>query len=226
MDKLLTKNLHVLYVEDDDVARENGIEYLENYFDHIHAASDAFEGLKLYRVVHPEIIITDIQMPKLNGLEFIKQIRKENKETQIIVITAYSDTIYLLQAIELQLVKYLIKPVQENAFKEALQLCVESIHNKDSNIMELPDNTFFDMYNQTLIHNGEVVILRTKELHMLSLLLRHRNRYVTYNEIEHTLWRESVMTADALKTLIKNLKAKLPPNLISNLSGTGYKIEC
>jgi YesN/AraC family two-component response regulator len=137
MNKSSTKNLHVLYVEDDEVARENGIEYLENYFDHVHAASDAFEGLKLYREVHPEIIITDIQMPKLNGLEFIKQIRKENKETQIIVSSAHSDTTYLLQAIELQLVKYLIKPVQESAFKEALQQCIESIHTKDSNIINL-----------------------------------------------------------------------------------------
>jgi two-component system, OmpR family, response regulator VanR len=226
MDKSATKNLHVLYVEDDDVARENGIEYLENYFDHIHAASDAFEGLKLYREVHPEIIITDIQMPKLSGLEFVKQIRKENKETQIIIITAYSDTTYLLQAIELQLVKYLIKPVQESAFKEALRLCIESIHNKDSNIVELSDNTFFDRYNQTLVRDGEVVALRTKELLVLSLLLKHKNRYVTYSEIENHVWRESGMSSDALKTLMKNLKAKLPPNLISNLSGTGYKIEC
>lgn len=226
MNKSSTKNLHVLYVEDDDVARENGIEYLENYFEHVHAASDAFRGLKLYREVHPEIIVTDIQMPKLNGLEFIKQIRKENKETQIIVISAYSDTTYLLQAIELQLVKYLIKPVQESAFKEALRQCIESIHTKDSNIINLSDNTFFDMYNQTLICDGEVVILRTKELQMLNLLLKYKNRYVTYSEIEHHLWRESVMSSDALKTVMKNLKAKLPSNIISNLSGTGYKIEC
>ncbi|ADR32913.1 two component transcriptional regulator, winged helix family [Sulfuricurvum kujiense DSM 16994] len=226
MEKSATKNLHVLYVEDDDVARENGIEYLENYFDHVHAASDAFEGLKLYREVHPEIIITDIQMPKLNGLEFIKQIRKENKETQIIVISAYSDTTYLLQAIELQLVKYLIKPVQESAFKEALRQCIESIHHKDSNIINLPENTYFDTYNQTLVRDGDIVALRTKELQILSLLLKYKNRYVTYSEIENHVWRESAMSNDALKTLMKNLKAKLPPNLISNLSGTGYKIEC
>lgn len=226
MEKLATKNLCVLYVEDDDVARENGIEYLENYFNYIYAASDAFEGLKLYREYHPEIIITDIQMPKLNGLEFIKQIRKENKETQIIVITAFSDTAYLLQAIELQLIKYLIKPVQESAFKEALQLCIDSIHNKDSSIIELSQNTFFDRYNQTLVCEGEIVTLRTKELQLLNLLLKYKNRYVTYSEIESHIWRESVMSADALKTLIKNLKSKLPPNLISNLSGTGYKIEC
>lgn len=226
METSATKNLRILYVEDDDVARENGIEYLENYFDYIYAASDAFEGLKLYREHHPEIIITDIQMPKLNGLEFIKQIRKENKETHIIVITAFSDTSYLLQAIELQLIKYLIKPVQESAFKEALQLCVDSIRNKDSNVIEIAKNVFFDRYNQTLFDRGEMVALRTKELLLLNLLLKYKNRYVTYSEIENHVWRESVMSADALKTLIKNLKAKLPANLISNLSGTGYKIEC
>lgn len=226
MDTSATKNLHVLYVEDDDVARENGIEYLENYFDRVYAASDAYQGLKLYREFNPDIIITDIQMPKLNGLEFIKQIRKENKETQIIVITAYSDTAYLLQAIELQLIKYLIKPVQESAFKEALQLCIDSIHNKDSNIIELSQNAFFDRYNQTLVCEGEMVALRTKEIQLLMLLLKYKNRYVTYSEIENHIWRESAMSADALKTLVKNLKAKLPPNLISNLSGTGYKIEC
>ena len=226
MDTSATKNLHVLYVEDDDVARENGIEYLENYFDHVYAASDAFQGLKLYREFNPDIIITDIQMPKFNGLEFIKQIRKENTETQIIVITAHSDTSYLLQAIELRLIKYLIKPVQESLFKEALQLCIDSIRSKDSNIIELSQNTFFDGYNQTLMREGEMVALRTKELQLLTLLLKYKNRYVTYREIENHIWRESAMSADALKTLIKNLKAKLPPNLIVNLSGTGYKIEC
>ena len=226
MDRFATHNLHLLYVEDDDVARENAIEYLENYFDHVHAASDAFQGLKLYREFNPEIIITDIQMPKLNGLEFVKQIRKENQETQIIVITAHSDTTYLLQAIELRLIKYLIKPVQESAFKEALRLCIDSIHNKDSNIIELSQNTFFDRYNQTLVYKGEIVTLRTKELQLLTLLLKYKTRYVTYAEIENHIWRESAMSSDALKTLVKNLKAKLPPNLISNLSGTGYKIEC
>ena len=226
MDKLVTKTLHVLYVEDDDVARENGIEYLENYFDHVYAAANAFEGLKLYREIDPDIIITDIQMPKLNGLDFIKQIRKENQETQIIVISAYSDTAYLLQAVELRLIKYLIKPVQESAFKEALQLCIESIINKESNIIQLSQDTFFDTYNQTLVCADTIITLRTKELQLLNLLLKYKNRYVTYNEIEHCVWRESAMSNDALKTLIKNLKNKLPPNLISNLSGTGYKIEC
>ncbi|MAD41803.1 MAG: DNA-binding response regulator, partial [Arcobacter sp.] len=106
----IDKNIKILYVEDDDIARENGVEYLENYFENIYEASDALTALKLYEKHQPDIIITDIQMPKLNGLEFVQRIRKTDSKTQVIVISAFSDKDYLLKAIELQLVKYLIKP--------------------------------------------------------------------------------------------------------------------
>lgn len=225
MEKSLTSNIKVLYVEDDDIARENGIEYLENYFDHIYDAPDAITALTLYKEYKPDIIITDIQMPKLNGLEFVKRIRQKDQKTQVIIITAFSDTEYLLKAVELKLVKYLIKPVKEKDFENALHLCIEGINDECSNIVDLSNNTYFDRYNQTLVMNNEIVKLRTKEIELFTLLLKNKNRYVTYNEIENFVWHDSVMTKDALKTLIKNLKAKLPKNLISNLTGTGYKIE-
>ena len=107
--KNINKNIKILYVEDDEIARENGIEYLENFFEQIYEASDAITALQLYEKYQPDIIITDIQMPKLNGLEFVKRIRQKDKKTQIIVITAFCDKDYLLSAIELGLVKYLVK---------------------------------------------------------------------------------------------------------------------
>jgi len=225
MEKLLTENIKVLYVEDDDIARENGVEYLENYFDNIYEAPNAITALKLYEENSPDIIITDIQMPKLNGLEFVKRIRKKDKKTQIIIITAFSDAEYLLKAIELKLVKYLIKPVKEKDFDEALTLCIESINEKYLNIVELSSNSYFDIFNKTLVTNKEVIKLRTKEIELLILLIKNKNRYVTYTEIENFVWQDSVMTKDALKTVIKNLKVKLPKNIITNLTGTGYKIE-
>ena len=225
MEKLLNKNIKVLYVEDDDIARENGIEYLENYFHNIYEAPDAITALKLYETHNPDIIITDIQMPKLNGLDFVKQIRQKDKKTQVIVITAYSDKEYLLKAIELKLVKYLIKPVKEKEFDDALSLCIQSINEEFTNIVELSSNTFFDTFNNTLVSNNELIQLRTKEIELFTLLLKNKNRYVNYIEIENFVWEDSVMTKDALKTLVKNLKAKLPKDLISNLTGTGYKLE-
>ncbi len=221
----INKNIKILYVEDDDITRENGIEYLENYFEKIYEACDAITALKLYETVSPDIIITDIQMPKLNGLEFVKRIRQKDKKVQVIIITAFSDKDYLFKAIELQLVKYLIKPIKEKELEEALFLCVDSIENDSSNIIKLDDNILFDMYNKILLIDEEIVKLRTKELLLLELLLKNRNRYVTYIEIENIVWFDSAMSKDALKTVMKNLKSKLPKDLILNLSGTGYKIE-
>lgn len=220
-----SKNIKLLYVEDDDIARENGVEYLSDYVGAIYEASDATSALVLYEEHKPQIIVTDIQMPHMNGLEFVKEIRKRDKKCQIIIITAFSDTDYLLKAVELNLVKYLIKPIQESDLNEAIQLCIESIEEDSENIVRLDAHTYFDTFNKLLVTNGKIVNLRTKEIALLSLLIKHKNRYVSYSEIEHIIWQDSVMTADALKTLVKNLKAKLPSNLILNLSGTGYKIE-
>lgn len=221
----INKTIKILYVEDDDIARENGVEYLENYFENIYEASDALLALKLYEKYQPDIIITDIQMPKLNGLEFVQRIRQTDSKTQVIIISAFSDKDYLLKAIELKLVKYLIKPVNEKSLDEALHLCLDSIEQDSSNIVNLDNTTTFDMFNQTLLINSELIKLRAKEISLLILLIKNKNRYVTYEEIENFVWQDSAMSKDALKTLIKNIKAKLPHDIISNLSGSGYKVN-
>ena len=218
------KNIKILYVEDDEIARENGVEYLENYFEHIYEASDAINALKLYEKHKPDIIITDIQMPKLNGLEFVKRIRQKDKKTQIILITAFCDKDYLLKAIELGLVKYLVKPVREKEFEEALFLCVNSLKEDNSNIVKLDEITYFDTFNKNLVINDEIIKLRVKELAFLELLIKNKDRYVSYEEIENYVWFDSVMTKDALKTLVKNIKTKIPKDLILNLTNSGYKI--
>jgi DNA-binding response OmpR family regulator len=218
------KNIKILYVEDDDIARENGVEYLENYFENIYEASDAIKALQLYEKYKPDIIITDIQMPKLNGLEFVKRIRQKDKKTQIIIITAFCDKDYLLKAIELGLVKYLVKPVNEKEFEEALYLCINSLEENETNIIKLDENSYFDTFNKNLFINSEIVKLRTKEILFLELLIKNSNRYVSYEEIENYVWCDSVMTKDALKTLVKNIKTKIPKKLILNLTNSGYKI--
>ena len=223
--KNINKNIKILYVEDDEIARENGVEYLQNFFEQIYAASDAIIALQLYEKHQPDIIITDIQMPKLNGLEFVKRIRQKDKKTQIIIITAFCDKDYLLKAIELGLVKYLVKPVKEKEFEEALFLCVNSLQEDITNIVKLDINSYFDSFNKNLVIDDEIIKLRTKELIFLELLIKNKNRYVSYEEIENYVWSDSVMTKDALKTLVKNLKSKVPKDLILNLTNSGYKID-
>lgn len=82
---ITTKNdkVKILYVEDDDITRENAIEYLENYFVNIYEAKDGLEALKKFEQINPDIIITDIQMPKVDGLEFIKSVRQKIKKFKL-----------------------------------------------------------------------------------------------------------------------------------------------
>lgn len=219
------QNIKILFVEDDEIARENAVEYLSQIFGEVLQASNGLEAYALYTQHHPQIIVTDIMMPKINGLELVERIRQHDKTTQIIITTAFSTKEYLLRAIELQLIKYLIKPVTQHQLDEALELCCTMLNKPQSNVVALGSECFFDAYNKTLLYQGEVLKLRSKEILLLELLLKNHTRYVTYEEIENVVWSQTSMSKDALKTLIRDLKAKLPLNVLKNLSGTGYKLD-
>lgn len=219
------ETVSLLFVEDDEIARENAVEYLRSLFTTVYEAKDGVEALKLYHEHHPNIIISDIQMPKINGLELIENIRQKDDTTQIIITSAFSTKEYLLRAVELKLVKYLIKPVSESALNEALQQCCKTLQGNQTNLFELKEGYCFDTYNETLTHHQTFIKLRAKEVALLKLLVNNSQRFVTYSEIENIVWAGESMSKDALKTLIRDLKSKLPKNSIENLSGTGYKIE-
>ena len=222
---ITTNKIRILYVEDDEITRENGVEFLENYFEEIYEAKNGLEALKIFNEQKPHIIITDIQMPKIDGLEFVKKVREKDSNVQIIVLTAFSHKDYLLKAIELHLIKYLIKPIKEYEFKSALEICIKNLKDNKSNIIKLTENCLFDKYNYTLLVNNEIIKLRAKEIDLLELLLENKNRIVSYEEIENYVWKDNPMTKDALKTLIKYLKQKIPKDIIVNLTGVGYKID-
>ncbi|WP_258238887.1 response regulator [Arcobacter sp. CECT 8985] len=217
--------MKILYVEDDEIARVNAVEFLEDYFESIYSAKDGLEALSLYEKFHPDIIITDIQMPKINGLEFIKKVRRYDLNTQIIIISAYSTKDYLLQAVELRLIKYLIKPVKFDELLKAIEESKEFLQKSSSNIINFCDNLTFDMFNKVVKKDNTLIKITIKEILLLELLLKNKNRYVTYQEIENYVWADDVMSKDALKSLVKRLKNSLNCECITNLSGYGYKID-
>ena len=108
----LLKNKTVLYVEDDLTLQKNIVETLGHFFDKILMASDGDDAYDLY-ISHQnriDLIITDINMPNTDGITFSKLIREYDKNLPIIIISAYTDTDYLLDSIDLNIVKYITKP--------------------------------------------------------------------------------------------------------------------
>lgn len=117
----INDRISVLYVEDQTDIQEEFTEILSLYVDEIHLASNGEEGLKAYQEHHPDIIITDIQMPVMTGLEMIETIRHKDQETPIVVTSAFDDPEYLLQAINMGVEHYLVKPVMVTKLQHHLE---------------------------------------------------------------------------------------------------------
>jgi len=113
IDKKLLKRLKALYVEDDDNIRNELSSLLGNFFDTVYTAADGQEGLELFKAHQNDIdvILSDINMPKMTGIEMIKAIRKFDTKVPVIFATAYSDNEYLADAIKLRVYDYIIKPI-------------------------------------------------------------------------------------------------------------------
>lgn len=110
INKELLSKITILYVEDEVSISEQVKYFFSKYVKNFYTAQNGIEGLKLFKEVEPDILITDIQMPKMNGLEMIRELDNK-RQIPIIITTAYSDAEYFLKAIELKVDKFVIKPV-------------------------------------------------------------------------------------------------------------------
>lgn len=218
------KPLTLLYVEDEPLIRQNALEYLRRYCNTVLEAEDGKEALQVYEAHKPDIIITDIKMPKLDGLAMATHIRQEDKETPIIITTAHTDTEYLLKAVELQLIKYIVKPVTADKLTEALCLACESLEGKENSIIHLNKYIQYDTLNQTLLIENTLIKLTHNEMLLFDYMVKNRQRAITYQEIENLIWAYEGMSMDALRSLVRGLRKKLEGEFIENVSGVGYRL--
>ena len=145
------KDLHILYVEDEQNLREKTAAFFGKIFAHIDIAVDGKDGLDMYLNNTYDIVITDILMPRMNGLEFISNIRKHNQKQEIIIISAYTELSYLTESIKLGVTGYLIKPLN---FQDTLNMIEQSL-DKLQAFREV------EMYKTSL---EDMVAKRTKEI--------------------------------------------------------------
>ncbi len=213
---------NLLYVEDEVGIQKNIHEILDCMFKNIYLANDGEQAYRIYEKEKPDLIITDIQMPKLNGIELTKRIRKTDSKVRIIITSAHTDLNYMLDAAELHLVKYIVKPITEAKLTEALQSFVESYEG--AKVYNLTHSWIYDE-SKSLIRGPEEEFVLTKKENAFLKLLVIKKRLITYEEIENILWDDNtVMTQNALRLFIKNFRKKLPDNTLKNVQGTGYRL--
>ena len=220
----------VLYAEDEEQTRLNYTNYLQRYFKNVYSAKDGKEALELYTKYNPDILLLDINMPKINGLNVAKTIRETNSQTRIIILTAHLEQDKLLFATELNLTKYIAKPISRDELKDTLNRAISQLKEmkKDKNLIYFSKELFWDK-NEQILKNDDTKIKLTKyEILFLELLSSKENRVFSLDDISSHLWNdiyEDTINSNRLKDMIKRLRKKLPKNSIENIYGAGFKLN-
>ena len=218
------KELSVLLVEDEAKIRDLLASVMEKVFKKVITAQNGEEGLKKFKKFNPNIVITDILMPIRDGLEMSKDIRAISPGTPIVVLSAFNDKDKLMQAIEIGINKYLLKPIDMDELIYAIETLAKAKIDS-SNLIEIGKNYTFSPTKKVLIKNGVEIPLTKKELAFISLLINRLGTLVLHSDIKKNVWIGESVSDAAIRTFIKRVRDKVRAIFIKNIPGLGYKID-
>ncbi len=216
----LLKSLSVLYVEDEEDIREMLKEVLEEDFLVFDVAKDGLDALGKFKRKEYDLVITDIEMPRLDGMELAKKIKERSPFTPVILLTAYSQKERLFKAIDIGINKYLVKPFTPEKLLEAI--C--EVAKKFKKSLRLDEEMVYDYETKEVKKVEDIQRLTKKESAFLELLLKNPEKIVSIDEIKEVVWGGD-FSEDALRALVKRVRKKTKKELIQNIPSQGYKIN-
>jgi len=181
----------LLYVEDEDGIRDQLSRFLGYFSSELYLARDGEEGLELYKKYLPDIVISDIKMPKMNGIEMAKAIKDINSKQHIVFTTAHSESGFFMDAIDLQVDGYVLKPINLDQLEEKLKNIKEHIDLKryyERHQEELKRKVYIDdltqIYNRTYFEEqfSKEISRYRRDRRVLSLIFMDIDKFKDLND--------------------------------------------
>lgn len=217
--------MKILLLEDELMLQNSICEYLEKLKHIIVCYSDGEEAKNSVLNTNYDLLILDINVPTLNGLDFCKYLVSKNINTPIIFISAMDDIKSISIAFELGAVDYIKKPFH---LKE-LAIRIEKVSNiSDKNNIEhlvLSNNYTYDKSKKALYFNKEVQNLTKKQIEIIDFLCKNINSITSYDLLRSYVWDNSNVSDGTIRTEISRLRKILIEDFIINQKGLGYKIN-
>ena len=214
------KEKTLLYVEDEKNIRENVTELIADYFGVFHTASTGEEGYEKFLDNSYDIVISDIELPQMSGIDLLGKIRKSDKNIHLVIISAHTKIDYLLSSIPFKLEQYLIKPLNSKKIRELLSTLNDSF--SENSLVELTPSLWLNREKSVIIFKEKEESLTKKELGFLSILVD--KKVISYDEIDR-LWGYDIPSQNAIRSMIKKLRRKLPKGVLHTRVGFGYYVE-
>ncbi len=220
----ILKNLTVLLVENNSDSKKIIYDILIDNFEKVITAQNGDEGLKKFKKYNPNIVITDVFMPIIDGLDMAKCIKEISIDTPIIILSTHCEKETLLKAIDVGIDKFLIKPIMPGDFLETIENVAKN-KIETTNIIKIGNGYSFNKIKRVLIREGVEISLTKKELAFVSLLIKRFGTLVLHDEIKSVVWVGESVTEAAIRTFVKRVRDKVGSSFIKNVPGLGYKIE-
>ena len=220
--------MHILVVEDEVLLAKSLKEILEESEHGVSLAYDGEEGLELARNAHFDLLILDLMLPKLNGFQVARTLRKEKNGLPILMLTAKSDILDRVEGLDSGADYYLTKPFD----KRELLACINALlrrQGKEVNQISF-GNTSLDLDSSELVSGENALRLSSKEFQMMKLLLSEGKNNITKNTFLEKIWGfDSDATENNVEVYIgflrKKLKALSSDIAIVASRGLGYHLE-
>ncbi|MCG3690582.1 response regulator transcription factor [Aliarcobacter butzleri] len=217
------KNFSILFVEDDLEIQKNMSKILSLLCNKVYVASNGLEAYEIFtnNIIH--IIITDYEMPFINGYDLVLKIREISQNIPIIILSNYTDKEKLLKCIPLNLTSYLEKPIIYEKLLETLQLCKNQIENNATLYLTINDSLKYDFNTKSLIQNGNYIKLTTLEIQIFEYLLNKKNQLVYNDELLSVIFENDYY--GNIKNIIYRLRKKVSKDVIVNYKNLGYMLN-
>jgi DNA-binding response OmpR family regulator len=215
--------LTLLIAEDDESTLKWLIRVLSLYFKEVRGAKDAMEALELFNEKPSDVIISDIQMPQVDGLHLLQKVASIFPKTIRVVMTAFNTPEYINRAVESEVHFYLKKPIDIDEFLVAIASNIPKEATKNM-LVSIGESYYYDTLQKLVIKENEIIKLTKKEILFIELLLQNKKSIVSIEQIENSIWEEPV-TADAIRMVVVGIRKKLYQDVIENIKGLGYRLN-
>lgn len=219
----------ILIVEDDANIRELLHLYLEQEGYHIESAQDGAEGLRVFRRVHPDLVLLDLMMPVMDGTQMIRELRTFSK-TPVIVLTAKGEVLDKVTLLELGADDYITKPFEMREVIARVRAVLRRMDKSGGAHKLVFDNLIVDKQSYNIIVKGQKLEIPPKEIELLYFLASSPNRVFTRAQLLDDVWGfdyfGDTRTVDVhVKRLREKLQGVSDQWEISTVWGVGYKFE-
>ena len=216
--------MKILVVEDDKMIREGICEYMSEFGYEMIDAEDGKKALVEFDKSDVAVVILDIQIPFLSGLEVLKEIRMRSK-VPVLMLTAFSDEEYKIDAFSNLADGYIEKPFSLLVLRARIESLIKR-HFAETDKFQYKDAEV-DFTGYTAKYKGEFVDIKAKELEILKCLLNNEGQALTRMQIIDSVWKlsDEIPFDRVIDVYIKELRKKLGLDCIVTIRNVGYKLE-